>query len=114
MSDMLPVAAVPAVVRRPGASRMRRIWNLFTLFMRSMKLFNWKNEISLTNVAFYIVLYKIALTDMSGMSVAEMATALSVLGLYFGKKVLNKSSVTTNVTEDPGENNPEEDEDPIP
>lgn len=85
---------------------MRRIWNLFTLFMRSMKLFNWKNEISLTNVAFYIVLYKIALTDMSGMSVAEMATALSVLGLYFGKKVLNHKAPV----DEPGEDNPEEED----
>lgn len=73
-----------------GNRKKFNAWTLFKRAMRSLKLFNWKNEVALTNVALYIVLYKVAVTDMGEMSIGEVATAMSVMGLYFGKKFLNK------------------------
>jgi hypothetical protein len=73
-----------------GNRKKFNAWTLFNRAMRSLKLFNWKNEVALTNVALYIVLYKVAVTDMGEMSIGEVATAMSVMGLYFGKKFLNK------------------------
>lgn len=77
--------------------------NWILKILRSFKLLNWRNEVSLTNIAFYIVLYKLAITDMSETSIGEIATALSVMGLYFGKKLINKNR--------PMEMPPEDDED---
>lgn len=81
---------------RPG------LWTLFKRLMRSLKIFNWKNEIALTNIAMYIVLYKVAVTDMGEMSIGEVATAMSVLGLYLGKKVLNKDRPIEMVKDEEG------------
>lgn len=66
-----------------------RVW--FTV-LRFFKLVNHKDELSLTNIAFWIFLYKIAVADMSAMSANELAAALSVVGLYFGTKVLNRNA----------------------
>ena len=72
--------------------RKRRKFIGFILrILRAFKIFNWRNEISLTNLAFYIVLYKLAVTNMADTSIGEIATALSILGLYFGKKIINKN-----------------------
>lgn len=62
----------------------------FFKVLHFFKLLNHNDELSLTNIAFWIFLYKIAIADIAQMSANELATALSVVGLYFGTKVLNR------------------------
>ena len=63
---------------------------VFYRVLHFFKLLNHKEELSLTNIAFWIFLYKIAFTNLEQMTVGDLATALSVVGLYFGTKVLNR------------------------
>lgn len=69
-----------------------RVW--FSV-LHFFKLLNHKDELSLTNIAFWIFLYKIAIADISAMSANELAAALSVVGLYFGTKVINRNAEQT-------------------
>ena len=98
MPTVAPREVLPVAKKKDRAS----LWTLFKRLMRSLKIFNWKNEIALTNIAMYIVLYKVAVTDMGEMSIGEVATAMSVLGLYLGKKVLNKDRPIERVKDEEG------------
>ena len=65
------------------------IVNVFYRILQFFKLVDVNNNLSLTNIAFYIFLYKIFITPMGEMSVVDFGIALSTVGLYFGKKVVN-------------------------
>lgn len=80
--------------------RRRSLWSHIKKMLRSLKVLNWKNEVSLTNMALYIILYKMAVTEMGSMSIGEVATAMSVLGMYLGKKIINKNRPIEKINED--------------
>ena len=65
------------------------IVNIFYRILQFLKLVDEKNNLALTNIAFYIFLYKIFITPMGEMTVNDLGIALSMVGLYFGKKIVN-------------------------
>ena len=64
---------------------MRKIRNIFKSILAFFKLTDVQGNLSLTNLAFYIFLYKLATCSMGSITAIGMTTA----GLYFGKKVVN-------------------------
>lgn len=74
---------------RKKPSLVKRALSPFARILSFFKLTDVSGKLSLTNVAFYIFLYKIATCSMGEITANDLALALSTVGLYFGKKVVN-------------------------
>ena len=68
---------------------MRKIRNIFKNILAFFKLTDVQGNLSLTNLAFYIFLYKLATCSMGSITANDLAVAMTTAGLYFGKKVVN-------------------------
>lgn len=80
---------MPAKTLQKKVSRITRILSPFAHILAFLKLTDATGKLSLTNVAFYIFLYKISICSMGTLTANDLAVALTTVGLYFGKKVVN-------------------------
>ena len=68
---------------------MKTVIYIFKSILAFFKLTDVQGNLSLTNLAFYIFLYKIATCSMGAITANDLAIAMTTAGLYFGKKVVN-------------------------
>lgn len=69
-------------------------------FLTFCRIIDEEGNLSITNLLVMLFVYKFAQTPMDSFSLESVGPMIGAMGLYFGKKVVNKSGSKPVITEE--------------